>query len=210
MTRDRRRRELLALYEERKDAIRARLADFHRVPPSEYLYELLYCLLTPQTKAEHAEAAVSKLRRLSFDTEPIDPEPILADRAHYIRFHKTKAQHLLRIKQTMQHIADAVANGASSFERREWLVKNVKGFGYKEATHFLRNIGKNDGLAILDRHILRNLKRYGVIRSLPTSLTRKRYLAIERRFKNFADELGIPVDELDLLFWSMETGEIRK
>ena len=210
MTRDRRRRELLALYEERKDAIRARLAEFHRVRTSEYLYELLYCLLTPQTKAEHAEAAVSKLRSLSFDTEPIDPEPILADRAHYIRFHKTKAQHLVRIKQTMQQISERLANGTSSFELRDWLVKNVKGFGYKEATHFLRNIGKNDGLAILDRHILRNLKRYGVIRSLPTSLSRKRYLAIERRFKQFADELGIPVDALDLLFWSMETGEIRK
>jgi N-glycosylase/DNA lyase len=210
MTRDRRRRELLALYEERKDAIRARLAEFHRVRSSEYLYELLYCLLTPQTKAEHAEAAVSKLRSLSFDTQPIDPEPILADRAHYIRFHKTKAQHLVRIKQTMEQISERLANGASSFELREWLVKNVKGFGYKEATHFLRNIGKNDGLAILDRHILRNLKRYGVIRSLPTSLSRKRYLAIERRFKQFADELGIPVDALDLLFWSMETGEIRK
>jgi N-glycosylase/DNA lyase len=166
--------------------------------------------LTPQTKAEHAEAAVSKLRSLSFDTQPIDPEPILADRAHYIRFHKTKAQHLVRIKQTMEQISERLANGASSFELREWLVKNVKGFGYKEATHFLRNIGKNDGLAILDRHILRNLKRYGVIRSLPTSLSRKRYLAIERRFKQFADELGIPVDALDLLFWSMETGEIRK
>ncbi len=210
MTRDRRRRELLALYEERKDAIRARLAEFHRVHPSEYLYELLYCLLTPQTKAEHAEAAVSKLRSLSFDTQPIDPEPILADRAHYIRFHKTKAQHLVRIKQTMQHISERLANGTTSFELREWLVKNVKGFGYKEATHFLRNIGKNDGLAILDRHILRNLKRYGVIRALPTSLSRKRYLAIERRFKQFADELGIPIDALDLLFWSMETGEIRK
>jgi N-glycosylase/DNA lyase len=210
MTRDRRRRELLSLYEERKDAIRARLAEFHRVRSSEYLYELLYCLLTPQTKAEHAEAAVSKLRSLSFDTQPIDPEPILADRAHYIRFHKTKAQHLVRIKQTMEQISERLANGASSFELREWLVKNVKGFGYKEATHFLRNIGKNDGLAILDRHILRNLKRYGVIRSLPTSLSRKRYLAIERRFKQFADELGIPVDALDLLFWSMETGEIRK
>ena len=93
---------------------------------------------------------------------------------------------------------------------REWLVKNVSGLGYKEATHFLRNIGRNGGLAILDRHILRNLKRYGAIRSLPTSLSRKHYLSIERRFKTFADRIGIPIDELDLLFWSMETGEIRK
>jgi N-glycosylase/DNA lyase len=89
-------------------------------------------------------------------------------------------------------------------------VKNVRGLGYKEATHFLRNVGLNGGLAILDRHILRNLKRYRAIRSLPKSLSRKKYLALERSFLHFADRIGISLDELDLLFWSMETGVIRK
>jgi N-glycosylase/DNA lyase len=93
---------------------------------------------------------------------------------------------------------------------REWLVKNVKGLGYKEATHFLRNVGRSNGLAILDRHILRNLKRYGAIRAIPKTLSKKEYFRIERRFREFADAVGIPIDELDLLFWSMETGEIRK
>jgi thermostable 8-oxoguanine DNA glycosylase len=45
---------------------------------------------------------------------------------------------------------------------------------------------------------------------MPKSLTKKRYLAIEKKWKKFADELGISIDELDLLFWSMETGEIKK
>jgi N-glycosylase/DNA lyase len=74
----------------------------------------------------------------------------------------------------------------------------------------MRNIGRNEGLAILDRHILRNLKRYGVISQIPASLSKKKYFSIERRFNRFAEKIGIPVDELDLLFWSMETGEIRK
>jgi N-glycosylase/DNA lyase len=84
------------------------------------------------------------------------------------------------------------------------------GLGYKEATHFLRNIGLNGGLAILDRHILRNLKRYGAIRSVPTSLSRKKYLSVERSFARFSERIGITLDELDLVFWSMETGVIRK
>ncbi|MFI5201154.1 MAG: DNA lyase, partial [Candidatus Kapaibacterium sp.] len=79
----------------------------------------------------------------------------------------------------------------------------------KEASHFLRNIGVR-GLAILDRHILKHLKRLGVIKLIPTSLTKKRYLEIEKRWKKFADRVGISIDELDLLFWSIETGEIRK
>ncbi len=94
-------------------------------------------------------------------------------------------------------------------ESREWLIKNVKGLGRKEASHFLRNIGHQD-LAILDRHILKNLVRVGAIGRLPKTLTTKRYSAIEQKFLQFSHTIGIPMDELDLLFWSLETGEILK
>jgi N-glycosylase/DNA lyase len=128
----------------------------------------------------------------------------------YIRFHRTKAKHLMKLKEIFPTVLDLIAIGLPPLELRERLIKQVKGLGLKEATHFLRNIGKNGGLAILDRHILRNLKRCGVIKASPKSLTRKRYLSIERRFIEFSERVGIPIDELDLLFWSMETGEIRK
>jgi N-glycosylase/DNA lyase len=202
--------ELLSLHRERRKAIRRRLDEFRQVSHGEYFYELLYCLLTPQTSAENAERVVNRLRDNLFHAEPLDPEPFLADRRSYIRFHRTKAKHLLAAKEQFEQILYAVTNGSSAVEVREWLVRNVKGLGYKEATHFLRNIGRNEGLAILDRHILRNLKRFGVIRAIPTSLTRKKYLLIERRFGNFSTRIGIPIDELDLLFWSIETGEMRK
>lgn len=202
--------ELRRLHESKKAAIQSRLADFARVPSSEYFYELLYCLMTPQTSAANADKAVEQLKHQQFAAREFNPAPTLAHKAHYIRFHKTKAKHLVHVKSEMPKILEALSNGAPSFEQREWLVKNVKGLGYKEATHFLRNIGRNNGLAILDRHILRNLKRFGAIRSVPKSLSRKQYLSIEQRFNHFAERVNIPVDELDLLFWSMETGEIRK
>ncbi|MCI0706571.1 MAG: N-glycosylase/DNA lyase [Ignavibacteriae bacterium] len=202
--------QLTQLYEDRKTAIRARLQDFANVPRTEFFYEVLYCLLTPQTSAENADAAVTKLKKLDFEEKQFNPEPILSNKRHYIRFHKTKAKHLIRLKSKMEPILAILANGSTSYELREWLVKNVKGIGYKEATHFLRNIGKNGGLAILDRHILRNLKRYGAIRSLPKTLSRKQYLSIEKKFMKFSERVGISIDELDLLFWSMETGVIRK
>jgi N-glycosylase/DNA lyase len=94
-------------------------------------------------------------------------------------------------------------------EKREYLVKNVKGLGLKEASHFLRNIGHNN-LAILDRHILKNLHKLGVIEEVPRSLTKKAYLDIEEKFKRFSKKIGITMDELDLLFWSMETGKVFK
>ena len=201
---------LLGLYNERKPAIQARLLDFLRVHPSEYFYELAYCLMTPQSSAIHADRVVAILREQMFLETGFDPENILRSKEHYIRFHKNKSRYLLATRLTLDVILSALSYGDSSDAMREWLVKNVKGLGYKEASHFLRNIGRSDGLAILDRHILRNLRRYGVIRSIPASLSRKRYLSIEKRFKKFAATIGIPLDELDLLFWSMETGEIRK
>ncbi|MCX6134994.1 MAG: hypothetical protein NTU47_14370 [Ignavibacteriales bacterium] len=202
--------DLKLLHEARKEAIRNRLGDFRRVNPSSYFYEMAYCLMTPQTSAESAGKVVEVLQRLSFHSKPVEPEPILRNRATYIRFHRTKSQHLLRLKDDFPVVLEFLSSNAPASELREWLVKNVKGLGYKEATHFLRNVGRNGGLAILDRHILRNLKRYGAIRSLPKTLSRKHYLSIERQFMRFADRIGIPLDELDLLFWSMETGVIRK
>ena len=89
-----------------------------------------------------------------------------------------------------------------------YLVKNVKGLGLKEASHFLRNTG-HENLAILDRHILKNLAKLNII-ELPKTLTPKIYFEIENKFQNFSKEVNIPMDELDLLFWSMETGEIFK
>jgi N-glycosylase/DNA lyase len=201
---------LLGLYIERKPSIQARLLDFSRVRPSEYFYELAYCLMTPQSSALNADRVVTILRDRRFLETGFDPENILRSKEHYIRFHKNKSRYLLAIRLTLDDVLWALSHGDSSDAMREWLVKNVKGLGYKEASHFLRNIGRNGGLAILDRHILRNLRRYDVIRSIPTSLSRKRYLSIEKRFKSFAGTIGIPLDELDLLFWSIETGEIRK
>lgn len=202
--------DTVQIYKERRFAIRKRLKEFSAIQPADYFYELVYCLLTPQSSAKNAEKVVALLRTARFHNKNINPEPFLHRKECYIRFHRTKSRHLLRMKDQFSVIAEQLSEHILAFEMREWLVKNVLGLGYKEASHFLRNIGKNDGLAILDRHILRNLKRLGVISSIPKSISRKYYLDIEKRFSKFAIDLGIAIDELDLMFWSMETGEIRK
>jgi len=96
-------------------------------------------------------------------------------------------------------------------ERRDWLARtrNIKGLGYKEASHYLRNIGLR-GYAILDKHILRSLTELGVIESPEPPSTRTRYLETEERLKGFARSVRIDFDELDLVLWSMKTGEILK
>src|SRR5436309_15772386 len=91
-----------------------------------------------------------------------------------------------------------------------WLVREVHGLGLKEASHFLRNTGRGEDLAILDRHILRNLIRHGVLRRLPRTLTPKRYLDIEGRIVSFSVEIGILMAALDLLFGSRQIGVVFK
>jgi N-glycosylase/DNA lyase len=200
---------LAAEHAARKDKILARLADFAAVLPDEYFFELVYCLLTPQSSAVNAARAVAALREAGFPGGNVNVAEILADRRHYIRFHKTKARRLQEASEGFAVIRARLGERNDPGEARRWLVSNVKGLGWKEASHFLRNIGFRD-LAILDRHILKNLKVHGVVRTLPRTLTPKTYLAIESRFRSFAIQVGIPMDELDLLFWSRETGEILK
>ena len=96
-------------------------------------------------------------------------------------------------------------------ERRDWLVKEkgIKGLGYKEASHFLRNIGFK-GYGILDKHILRSLAELKIIDDPKPPNTRSRYLTIEAKLKKLTEVTEIDFDELDLVLWSMKTGEILK
>jgi len=202
--------KLRAQHRRQQPEIRARLEDFRRVPPDRFFHELVYCLLTPQSSAVHAGRVQEKLEQFGFREKDLNPLPFLRQKGTYIRFHRTKSRRLLAMKAQYPEIQGLLASSLSAFDIRERLVRQVKGLGYKEATHFLRNIGKNQGLAILDRHILRNLVEHRVIRSIPPTLTRKRYLALEAAFQRFAAAIGIPIDEMDLLFWSRQTGQILK
>lgn len=96
-------------------------------------------------------------------------------------------------------------------ERRDWLVreKGIKGLGYKEASHYLRNIGFR-GYAILDKHVLNCLAELKIIDDPKPPNTRARYLTVEDKLRKLTDRLKIDFDELDLVLWSMKTGKILK
>jgi N-glycosylase/DNA lyase len=87
--------------------------------------------------------------------------------------------------------------------------KGIKGLGYKEASHFLRNIGFK-GYAILDKHILNSMLEFNIIDEIKTPCTSKVYYELEEKMKLFSNDIDIPMDELDLLLWSRRTGRILK
>jgi N-glycosylase/DNA lyase len=204
-------------YARKRTPILWRLEEFRRVGSlaDERLFEeMCFCILAVQSKAHAADDAVRALadEELLWAARPHTMAAFLRPRT---RFHNHKAAYIVRarerffprdgpvLRKTLEGVSD-------SRIARSWLVQEVDGLGWKEASHFLRNIGRGGSLAILDRHILRNLIRHGVIRRMPATLTANRYLAIESRMERFSEEVRIPMAALDLLFWSRETGEIFK
>jgi len=200
---------MLLKYEQIKNDIRKRLDEFAAVPREKYFYELCYCVCTPQSKAKNAYIVQQELERRDFLNNDFDPTPILREPANYIRFHNGKAKRLNELKKMFPLIENILLSGQSAFDTREWFVENVNGFGMKESSHYLRNIGYR-GLAIIDRHILKHLVYCGLYDEIPNIGTRKRYLEVEENLINFANHINVNIDELDLLFWSSETGEIFK
>jgi len=209
--------ELRAEYAGKRDAIAERLRDFRAIGTlsDERLFEeLCFCILAVQSKAHSADAAVHALADdgLLWDGRASE---VAAHLRHRTRFHNHKAAFIVRARDRFfgdhgMSLKKALDAASSPDETRAWFVREVDGLGWKEASHFLRNVGRGEDLAILDRHILRNLVGHGVVLRMPRTLTAHRYLFIEERMRRFAGELGIGMAALDLLFWSRETGEIFK
>ncbi|MEK6840019.1 MAG: N-glycosylase/DNA lyase [Nanoarchaeota archaeon] len=193
-------------YAQRKEEIEERLDQFSHVQGDHLFYELCFCLLTPQSNGRRCDEAVQILRNKDFMHASVPLVPVLKTKT---RFHHHKARYLEEMKQTYPFVVQRLQHERDSFALRTWLVEHVRGMGMKEASHFLRNVGYR-GLAILDRHILRNLVKCNVLDTLPKTLTEKRYLEIEQLLFSFSKKIGIHADALDLLFWSMETGEVFK
>ncbi len=198
--------------EERRAEINAALSGYAAVPTTLWFRELLLCLFTPQSNPYHAEASLVSLEnRGLFEGNLTSDEiaSVLRTPSHYVRFHRVKAGRVVKLLGQRVEIERILAGGFTPAEERLQIFEMVEGFGMKEASHALRNIGRR-GLTILDRHILRCLIELKVLREMPKTITQARYLEIEKRFADFAVSAGETLDVLDLLFWSKGAGSVFK
>ena len=197
--------ELLSLYKQKELEIKSRLNQFKNLSEKLQFKEFQFCLLTPQSNAQRCWSDVEEISKLS----NINEESVFIILKSRTRFHKTKTKRILNAKVQWNNIKEYL-NNQNTKELRNFLAENVNGYGLKEAGHFLRNIGlSNNQITILDRHILRNLKTLNIIQEDKIK-NKENYLEIENAFLEFANKVNIPADELDLLFWSKENGEIFK
>jgi N-glycosylase/DNA lyase len=206
-----------AAHAERGDEIRARLAEFEAVWESEsderLWEEMVFCFFTGGCSARMGLRSIEAVRPLLITGTHEELMKALIGRHRYPR---ARSGYIVASRDFLQeHCGLRLRKKLQSFEnhleRRDWLVKEkcIKGLGYKEASHFLRNIGLK-GYAILDKHILRSLAELGIIDDPKPPNTRSKYLTVEEKLKNLAVAADIDFDELDLVLWSMKTGEILK
>lgn len=192
-------------------------------------YMLMFCLCVPQSKAIKAEEAMGILRKADFYNKDLSLAEVTQVLTGRVRFQFTKAKRLIGARkiwfdtsfwfglESRYAIIKSATIGSVSVEKREiilqttrrYLMNSINGMGMKLASHFMRNVGMS-GLAILDVHVIDGLKKRGIIDIDKLGPSQAEYLDIEQKMKDYAEQVGITLDELDLLLWSQKTGYVFK
>jgi N-glycosylase/DNA lyase len=180
---------------------------FSKKSNEEWFSELCFCILTANSKARTAITIQKELRSEGF-LYCTRAQLSSCIRRNKHRFHNNKAKFIISARN-FSDVRDVLRGLTSSIEKRDWLVKNIKGLGYKEASHFLRNTGHFD-LAILDRHVISLLTENGILSTRPKTLNRKNYHEIEEKLADICKKLNMSQAELDLYLWYMKGGEVLK
>jgi N-glycosylase/DNA lyase len=171
----------------------------------ELFKELCFCMLTANFNAEKSIKIQKEIGECFLTDSKNELSEKLKRYGH--RFPNTRAEYIsesLKYKNKL----DEIVRFHDEKALREWIVNNVKGLGYKESSHFLRNIGF-DNYAIIDFHIVDLLVNYNIIKR-PKTLTKKRYFEIESELKKIARKTNLSLAELDLYLWYLETGKVMK
>lgn len=196
-----------------RDVVDARLEDFRAFrgddTTSEMLFkEMCFCILTANTSADLCLRVCDEIGDAFLAATCAESVTALLKQAKY-RFYNVRGRYIASACQHAAGLKDILRSfGTDEPALREWLVQNVKGLGYKEASHFMRNVGY-ENVAIIDFHIVDILAREGIV-ARPKTMTRKAYLATEGALAGLARRAGLTLAALDLYLWFLETGKVLK
>lgn len=214
--------EIREQYRENKEVIEKRLEEFSELrDASEYrlFKELVFVILTSQTSAKKAWEAAEQLDREDLLLNGDESEIAEVLRDNEVQYEENKASYIVENRETLSQptLQDPTKELKLSYKidednlekTRRWMVDNLKGVGWKAASHFLRNVGYRD-VAIVSNYIAEDLYELGLIDSAKIPSDEKAYLEAEQKMEKLSKEVDISVEALDLVLWSMETGEVFK
>ncbi|MFW9783923.1 MAG: N-glycosylase/DNA lyase [Candidatus Heimdallarchaeota archaeon] len=190
------------------EVIKSRINEFSEIRDLDgdtIFKELCFCIMTANCAAEKCIEIHEKIGEKFNFLSQTDLTKMF--KKYGYRFPNIRSQYIIQARDFKIDLEEKIKLDSND-ELREWLIKNIKGFGYKEASHFLRNIGFND-YAIVDFHIVDLLVEYNLIEK-PKSMSKQKYIEIEIILKNIANKLDLSLAELDLYLWFLETGKILK
>ncbi len=171
---------------------------------SETLFmELTFCTLTANTSAELGIKCINRLKGVDFSSVNNIKSEL---RKCGYRFPNTRSRYI-NINFGVRHLLEMIREIDEPEFRRDFIFENFIGIGYKEASHFLRNIGYFE-YAILDKHILRFMSTY--FNREFSNKSRKAYIEGEGYFKKIAQEYNTDPGIMDLILWYLITGKILK
>lgn len=169
--------------------------------------ELVLCILTANSSFISAYKALNCVFEYNFfSLDQYKLSKILKECGY--RFYNLKSKYLMEAKSlygSLKKIIKPLAD-RDQWEAREFLVNKVNGIGYKEASHFLRNVGYFD-LAIIDRHVLRFIT--DIVGDIKLR-KRRDYFLVEGLLRSIADGLNIQVGLLDLFIFFKQTKTLVK
>jgi N-glycosylase/DNA lyase len=186
-----------------KKALRE-LRNNYNLSTEKMFIEMCFCIIVANSSIQKALRAYENIgdNFLKFNKQKLSQ----ALKNYGVRFYNNKAKYIIYSRKLLKTIHRTISTTSDAFYIRKWLVKNIKGLGYKEASHFLRNLGFTN-FAILDRHILKILRDHKIIQGIKT-LTPRKYLETEQKLKKFADKLHINLAELDIYMFYLDTQKI--
>ncbi len=201
----------------RRGDIQQRLAEFAAIgthgSDKQLWEEMVFCFFTGGCSARMGLNSLEAVKPILITG---DQPQLAAALTGVHRYPNARSRYIVASRGFLREhcdlkLRDVLHSFDCRLERRDWLVreKGIKGLGYKEASHYLRNIGFT-GYAILDKHVLNCLAELKIIDEPKPPNTRSRYLMVEEKLRQLTKMTEIDFDELDLVLWSMKTGVILK
>ena len=192
-----------------KKVIDTRIHEFEKIRAlsiDEIFKELCFCIMTANCGAEKCIEVHEGIANgfLNLSKEKLTAKfKILG-----YRFPNIRSEYIVKARGHKDNLEEMIKTNDDINGLRDWILKNIKGIGYKEASHFLRNIGYKN-YAIIDFHIVDLMVKNNLI-DKPKTMTKTKYLEIEELLKSIGNKLNLNMAELDLYLWYLETGKILK
>ncbi|MGC8995332.1 MAG: N-glycosylase/DNA lyase [Thermoplasmata archaeon] len=177
----------------------------HDMDDKIWFSELAFCILTANTSAEMGIRIQNSISPDEFASLSYED---LRDRLKLLRarFYNTRSKYIYENQKYANNIKKIIIS-LDENKRREWLIENIKGFDYKESSHFLRNVGFFD-YAIIDKHIFNLMKEFEITDE--EKVRKNNYIELENKLKILAQKLNMSLGELDLYLWYLKTGKVLK